>query len=107
MADITDEDRERVQLLNLVSSSKNEFKKLSLAQLQRLQELVEKKDYKLVFSRTEIRSKNADSHIGHVFADGPEDKGGLRYCMNSAALKFIPKEDLEKEGYGKYLAEFD
>ncbi|QDP40394.1 peptide-methionine (R)-S-oxide reductase MsrB [Radiobacillus deserti] len=53
--------------------------------------------------RTEIRSKEADSHLGHVFEDGPTDKGGLRYCMNSAAMKFIPKEKMEELGYGDYL----
>lgn len=53
--------------------------------------------------RTEIRSKIADSHLGHVFDDGPSDKGGLRYCMNSASLRFIPKSQLEKEGYGEFL----
>ncbi|WP_174613547.1 peptide-methionine (S)-S-oxide reductase MsrA [Virgibacillus ihumii] len=52
--------------------------------------------------RTEVRSKHADSHLGHVFEDGPKDKGGLRYCMNSAAMRFIPKEELEQEGYGEY-----
>ncbi len=57
----------------------------------------------LFTTRTEIRSKRADSHLGHVFPDGPQDRGGLRYCMNSATLRFIPKADMEKEGYGAYL----
>jgi peptide methionine sulfoxide reductase msrA/msrB len=64
--------------------------------------IVEKKDNRLFMSRTEVRSKHGDSHLGHVFPDG-QGPTGLRYCMNSAAMRFIPREDLEKEGYGRYL----
>lgn len=56
--------------------------------------------------RTEVRSKHGDSHLGHLFPDGPRDKGGLRYCMNSASLRFVPLNQLESEGYGEYLKLF-
>ncbi len=68
--------------------------------------VVEKQDISLGMKRVEVRSKDADSHLGHIFEDGPVQQGGLRYCINSAALKFIPKESLQKDGYGEFEKEF-
>ncbi|MDN3498660.1 peptide-methionine (R)-S-oxide reductase MsrB [Microbacterium sp. APC 3898] len=65
--------------------------------------VTEHEDGMLFMKRTEIRSRAGDSHLGHVFNDGPKDKGGLRYCMNSAALLFIPEAEMEAEGYGFLL----
>ncbi len=67
--------------------------------------IVEKKDRTFFMVRTEVRSRHAGSHLGHVFKDGPPPTG-LRYCLDSAALRFIPKEDLQKEGYGQFLKLF-
>jgi methionine-R-sulfoxide reductase len=66
----------------------------------------EKADFTHNMHRIEVRSKEGDSHLGHVFTDGPIEKGGLRYCINSSALRFIPKDKLEEEGYGEYLEHF-
>jgi peptide methionine sulfoxide reductase msrA/msrB len=68
--------------------------------------VVEKKDRSWLMVRTEVRSANADSHLGHVFEDGP-DPTGLRYCVNSASLRFIPVEELDDEGYGEFLSLFE
>lgn len=70
-------------------------------------QVVEKLDLSHGMFRTEVRSLDGDSHLGHVFDDGPQDRGGLRYCINSAALRFIAKADLEREGYGQYLKLWD
>ncbi|GAB1378248.1 peptide-methionine (R)-S-oxide reductase MsrB [Pararhodobacter sp.] len=65
--------------------------------------VVEKRDLTHGMIRVEVRSAHGDSHLGHVFPDGPRDQGGLRYCINSASLRFIPKDQMEAEGYGEYL----
>jgi peptide-methionine (R)-S-oxide reductase len=69
--------------------------------------VVELQDSAYGMVRTEVRSAHGDSHLGHVFPDGPRDQGGLRYCINSAALRFIPVSDLEREGYGEYRKLFE
>lgn len=69
--------------------------------------VLERSDSTLGMVRTEVRSQHADSHLGHVFPDGPRETGGLRYCINSASLRFIPLADLDNEGYGAYKSRFD
>jgi len=69
--------------------------------------VVEKRDFSHLMIRTEVRSTQGDSHLGHVFNDGPRAEGGLRYCINSAALRFIHLDDLEAEGYGQYRSLFE
>jgi peptide-methionine (R)-S-oxide reductase len=69
--------------------------------------VVEHSDRSYGMVRTEVRSAHGDSHLGHVFPDGPRDAGGLRYCINSAALRFIPLDDLEREGYGDFRKLFE
>ena len=68
-----------------------------------IENVVELEDRSLGVVRTEVRSAHGDSHLGHVFPDGPRDRGGLRYCINSASLRFIHRDDMEAEGYGKYI----
>ena len=68
-----------------------------------IENVVEIEDRTLGMVRTEVRSAHGDSHLGHVFPDGPRDRGGLRYCINSASLRFIHRDDMEAEGYGKYI----
>ena len=69
--------------------------------------IVEKTDYKLAMPRTEVRSKDGDSHLGHLFPDGPRQTTGMRYCINSASLRFIEKSQMDAEGYGEYLFLFN
>ncbi len=69
--------------------------------------IVEKPDHRHLMVRTEVRSRHGDSHLGHVFNDGPRSEGGLRYCINSAALRFIHRDNLETEGYRHYLSLFE
>ncbi|CCI85614.1 methionine sulfoxide reductase B [Lactobacillus pasteurii DSM 23907 = CRBIP 24.76] len=72
-----------------------------------IEKLVYRRDQSHNMERTEVKSPQADSHLGHVFSDGPADRGGLRYCINSASLDFIPYDELEEKGYGRYKELFD
>lgn len=78
----------------------------SFAKPVETEEVTEHFDTSHGMRRVEVRSKTADSHLGHVFPDGPSELGGLRYCINSAALRFVPKSKMEEEGYGEYLQLF-
>lgn len=72
-----------------------------------IENVTEHRDVTHGMVRVEVRSKHGDSHLGHVFPDGPKDRGGLRYCINSASLRFIHRDDMEAEGYGAYLDQIE
>jgi len=72
-----------------------------------IENVTEHRDAWLGMVRTEVRSKHGDSHLGHVFEDSPADRGGLRYCINSASLRFVHRDDMEGEGYGKYITQVE